>query len=129
MATATFNTPIYSSRNGGNDKIYNLDEVITKNFRGPYVYNLNDRPPMGVSIKDGNILNIPPNVEFELVIFVNETEAVTNVTLDPSSFNDVKETFLKNKNLEQNLSNTKNEWSKIINRNANNKVDNDIKPN
>jgi hypothetical protein len=51
------------------------------------------------------------------------------VTLDPSSFNDVKETFLKNKNLEQNLSNTKNEWSKIINRNANNKVDNDIKPN
>jgi hypothetical protein len=128
MATATFNTIITSSKS--TDKTYNLDEVITKDFKGPYLYNLQDGIPIGTIINNGNILTIPPNVEFELVIFVNETEAVTNVTLESSSsFNDVKEKFLNNPNLQKNLSYTKNQWSNIINRNTNDKVDDGIKPN
>jgi len=132
MAIANFNIPIYSSRNEGETKLYVLDNVIDKDFEGPYGYSLNrDEVPVGVVILvprnriDPYVLSIPSNLIFDLEITVfddekiNVAKANTKVTLEPSSpFDEEKNKFLENENLQQNLDNTKEEWSSIISRSA-----------
>jgi hypothetical protein len=77
MATANFNTQIVSSDSNGGIKSYSLDNVINKDFEGPYDYNFNTEVPDGISIqitdKFGYILVISPNIEFELPIVVTQS--------------------------------------------------------
>lgn len=129
---ATFNTKIISSKSS--EKLYNLDEVIDKDFEGPYKYMLNSETPGNVKI-DGNTLSIPSNVEFELSLFVtnslpsNSYLAIVSTNIVVSfNFDDVKDSFINNENLTQNLNATKQEWSKIINRNNNDKTEKPIDP-
>jgi hypothetical protein len=124
-ATAEFNTEILSSRQNGKELSYNLNDVIDKNFEGPYLYETSGLLPAGVRIEGGkgNILIIPSNVEFELVIVVsdggemNVANATTGVVLEPDPFIEEKNKFLENGNVQQKLNATKNEWTNIINRN------------
>lgn len=140
MATANFNTPIYSSRNEGEFKTYILDDVITKDFSGPYIYQFQDEVvPEGFNIfvdketlKD--VLLVPSGFDNYILSIgtYNENKefavATTNVILEPSPFDDALQSFLANPNLQQNLSSAKNDWTNIINRNANEKLDDVIKP-
>ena len=132
MANANFNTEILSSTKKGEELSYNLDNVIDKDFIGPYFYDLGS-VPFGVNV-NRNTLIIPPNLEFDLTVKVyNENdkpiEAVANtkVVLDKISFDKEKEKFLENESLVKNLSETKGEWAKIINRSTDKKVDGDVK--
>jgi hypothetical protein len=139
MATANFKTPIYSSRNEGESKTYILDDVITKDFSGPYIYQFQDEVvPKGFNIfvdretlKD--VLLVPSGFDNYILSIgtYNENKefavATTNVILEPSPFEDALQSFLENPNLQQNLSTTKNDWAKIINRGTNEKVDDGIK--
>jgi hypothetical protein len=129
MPTANFNTTIYSSKIENEEKFYSLDDVIDKDFEGPYRYTLNsDEVPVGTNIKDGNTLIIPPNATFNLDIVVTDTDKInvatanTEVILEPSPFEVELQSFLDNSNLQQNLSTTKSDWTTIINRNTNDKV-------
>jgi hypothetical protein len=126
---AEFNTEILSPRQEGKELSYNLNDVIDKNFEGPYLYEISGFLPDGVGIEGGNTLIIPSNVEFELVIVVsdggevNVAIATTGVVLEPDPFIEEKNKFLENGNVQQKLSVTKNEWTNIINRGTNEKVD------
>jgi hypothetical protein len=77
MASANFNTEIVSSDSNGRVRSYSLDNVISKDFDGPYDYNFNTEVPDGISIqitnKFGYTLVISPNVEFELSIVVTRS--------------------------------------------------------
>jgi hypothetical protein len=133
MARADFNTEILSSTKKGEELTYNLDNVIDKDFEGPYLYEIG-KAPFGVNINKDNTLIIPPNLEFDLAVKVyNENdkpiEAVANtkVVLNKISFDKEKEKFLKNESLVKNLSETKGDWAKIINRSTDKKVDGDVK--
>lgn len=133
-ATAEFNTKILSPRQEGKVLSYNLDEVIDKDFDGPYLYTVNvEEVPSGVNVKDG-ILTIPANVEFELVVVVSDegkiniAEAITDVVLESDKFSDALQSFLNNENLQQNLNATKEEWSNIINRNNGNNPEEPVRP-
>ena len=135
MVSANFNTEILSSRQDGKELSYNLDDVIDKDFEGPYGYTFNSgETPIGVSIEGGNTLIIPSNVEFTLEITVsdegkiNVATAITDVVLEPDKFNDALQSFLNNPNLQQNLSNTKNDWTNIINRNNGNNPEEPVRP-
>jgi len=140
MATANFNTEIYSSRSKGETKLYVLDDIIDKDFDGPYAYTLNSNEvPEGVVILvpqnrvNPSILSIPPNLTFDLEITVydegkvNVATATTNVTVEPDLFIEEINKFLNNQNLQQNLSNTKSDWVDIIKRNTKENADNGIK--
>jgi len=72
MASANFNTEIVSSDSNGRVRSYSLDNVISKDFDGPYDYNFNTEVPDGISL-EGNKLSISPNVEFELSIVVTQS--------------------------------------------------------
>jgi hypothetical protein len=131
---AEFNTEILSSRQDGKELSYNLDDVIDKNFEGPYGYTLNiNDVPIGVSIKDDNTLIIPSNVEFRLEITVydegriNVTKVGTDVVLEPDPFIENKNKFLENQSLQEKFISTKNDWVNIINRGTNEKLDDGIK--
>lgn len=126
MASANFNTEILSS-NSEKKIEYNLDDVIDKDFEGPYRYTLNsDEVPIGVSIiQNGEtfqwFLAIPPKVTFKLVITVTNNdksivvEASTIVTIDgvPSFLNEVNK-FIENPNYTQNKEQVAGNWSTII---------------
>jgi hypothetical protein len=152
---ANFNTEIVSSALGGKTREYVLDEVIEKNFEGPYNYKFfrsdvasvdfaeNDFVgidfPKGLEIIENingeQILYVGPNIEFELSIFVgsrnemNERGAIatTMITIDgkPNFSNEITK-LLNNQTLQEKFSNTKNDWTNIINRSTNEKVDDGI---
>jgi hypothetical protein len=72
MASANFNREIVSSDSNGGTRSYSLNEVISKDFEGPYDYNFNTEVPDGISL-EGVKLSISPNVEFELSIVVTQS--------------------------------------------------------
>jgi hypothetical protein len=156
---ANFNTKILSSSSNeqmvldSDIREYVLDEVIDKNFPGPYKYDFFrsdvasvDFPengavgiafPRGLEIIENmegqQVLLVGPNIEFELSIFVGnrariEAIATTMITIDEKiSFSNEITKLLNNQTLQEKFSNTKNDWAKIINRDTNEKVDDGIK--
>jgi hypothetical protein len=149
---ANFNAEIVSSSLGGKTREYVLDEVIDKNFEGPYKYNFfrsdvanvdfakNDFVsidfPKGLEIIENNkgqqVLSVDPNIEFELSIIVgnrNEIGAIatTTITIEgkPNFSNEITK-LLNNQTVQEKFSNTKNDWAKIINRGTNENVDDGI---
>ena len=155
---AEFNTEIISSSSNeqmvldSDIREYVLDEVIDKNFPGPYKYEFfrgdvasvdfaeNDFVgidfPKGLEIIENmegqQVLLVGPNIEFELSIFVVnrariEAIATTMITIDEKiSFSNEITKLLNNQTLQEKFSNTKNDWAKIINRGTNEKVDDGI---
>ena len=134
MARANFNTEILSSTEKGEELSYNLDNVIDKDFEGPYLYEIG-KAPFGVNINERNILIIPNNLEFDLEIKVynndkkNPIEAIANtkVVLKSDPFTEAKNKFLENDILLRNLDETKKDWVNIINRSTDKKDDGDVK--
>lgn len=135
MASANFNTQIISSNYKKQNTEYFLNDVITKDFNGEYSYNFTDEVPNGVTLfKDK--LTIAERLTFVLSITVSNmdkfnpisTIATTNVTIDTTKdYAKEVEILLGNPNMVQKVTNTKNDWSKIINRGTNEKVDGGIK--
>ena len=126
IATANFNTQILSSNYEKQDTTYLLDDVITKKgFNGPYSYSFTDNAqvPNGVTlVKDE--LTIPEKLTFVLSITVQgggknnpiSAIATTNVTIDTTKdYAKEIEILLDNPNMVKKVTNTKNDWSKIIN--------------
>ena len=126
IATANFNTQILSSNYEKQDTTYLLDDVITKKgFNGPYSYSFTDNAqvPNGVTlVKDE--LTIPEKLTFVLSITVQgggknnpiSAIATTNVTIDTTKdYTKEIEILLDNPNMVKKVTNTKNDWSKIIN--------------
>ena len=133
IATANFNTQIVSSNYEKQDTTYLLDDVITKGFNSPYGYSFTDEAqvPKGVTL-DRGILTIAERLTFVLSITVQgggknnpiSAIATTNVTVDTTK-DYAKEVviLLDNPNMVQKVTDTKNDWSKIINRGTNDGVD------
>ena len=124
MATATFNTPIYSPNNQqGGTLIYTLDSVIDKDFEGPYSYTLKNSPE-GVTIeinpKDGTYyMVIQPLVSGLLSVIVRGfdvgSEAITEIMVMPTViYSEELKKLTDNKNYQQNLRTTKNNWPIIV---------------
>lgn len=135
IATANFNTQIVSSNYEKQGTTYLLDDVITKGFNGPYSYSFTDRTPNGVTLDRGR-LTIAERLTFVLSITVEGGDknnpisaiATTNVTIDTTKdYAKEIEILLDNPNMTQKVTDTKNDWSKIINRGTNEKVDGGIK--
>ena len=115
IATANFNTQILSSN----------DVITKKGFNGPYSYSFTDNAqvPNGVTlVKDE--LTIPEKLTFVLSITVQgggknnpiSAIATTNVTIDTTKdYTKEIEILLDNPNMVKKVTNTKNDWSKIIN--------------
>lgn len=125
ITTANFNTQILSSNYKKQDTTYLLDDVITKGFNGPYSYIFTDRAqiPNGVTL-DRGILTIAERLTFVLSITVQGGDknnpisaiATTNVTIDTTKdYAKEIEILLNNPNMVQKVTDTKNDWSKIIN--------------
>jgi hypothetical protein len=140
---ANFNTEIVSSALGGKTREYVLDEVIEKNFPGPYNYKffrsdvasidfaendfVNIGFPKGLEIienmKGQQVLSVGPNIEFELSIIVgNRNEmiergaiATTTITIEGKpNFNKIKEEFYEKSNFGQKKEESAKDWSNII---------------
>jgi hypothetical protein len=160
---ANFNTKILSSSSNeqmvldSDIREYVLDEVIDKNFPGPYNYeffrsdvasvDFTDNGAVGIAFPRGleiienmegqQVLLVGPNIEFELSIFVgnrnemNERGAIatTMITIDgkPNFSNEITK-LLNNQTLQEKFSNTKNDWAKIINRNNDNDPKEPVRP-
>ena len=140
MASANFNREIVSSSLGGKTREYVLDEVIDKNFEGPYKYNFfrsdvanvdfaeNDFVgidfPKGLEIienmKGQQVLLVGPNIEFELSIFVDNSAeigaiATTMITIEGKpNFNKIKEEFYEKSNFGQKKEESAKDWSNIL---------------
>jgi hypothetical protein len=122
MASANFNTEIVSSDSNGRVRGYSLDNVISKDFDGPYDYNFNTEVPDGISLK-GDKLSISPNVEFELSIVVTQSGvgdpdfavATTMITIEgkPNFSNEITK-FFDNENYIKNKEELVANWSSII---------------
>jgi hypothetical protein len=158
---AEFNTEIISSSSNeqavsdSDNREYVLDEVINKNFEGPYKYEflrsagevigipengfVGVEFPKGLEIienmKGQQVLSVGSNIEFELSIIVSTLEsetsaiATTMITIEGKpNFSKEITKFLENGNLQQNLSSTKNEWTNIINRSTNDGLDGPVRP-
>jgi hypothetical protein len=120
MATANFNTPIVSSDSNGGIRSYSLDNVINKDFEGPYDYNFNTAVPDGISIqitdKFGYILVISPNIEFELSIVVTQSGvadadfaiATTMITIEKTPVANFNTEILSSNSNEQAVSDSDN---------------------
>jgi hypothetical protein len=137
MASANFNTQILSSNYEKQNTEYFLDDVITKGFNGPYSYNFTDESqvPNGVTL-DGDMLTIAERLTFVLSITVSNmdkfnpisTIATTNVTIDTTKdYAKEVEILLDNPNMVKKVTDTKKDWTKIINRGTNERVDGGIK--
>lgn len=146
---AEFNTEIISSSSNeqmvsdSDIREYVLDEVIDKNFPGPYNYEFFgsdvasvDFPengavgiafPRGLEIIENmegqQVLLVGPNIEFELSIFVgnrnemNERGAIatTMITIDGKpNFNKIKEEFYEKSNFGQKKEESAKDWLKIL---------------
>jgi len=146
---ANFNTEIISSSSNeqmvsdSDIREYVLDEVIDKNFPGPYNYEFFgsdvasvDFPengavgiafPRGLEIIENmegqQVLLVGPNIEFELSIFVgnrnemNERGAIatTMITIDGKpNFNKIKEEFYEKSNFGQKKEESAKDWLKIL---------------
>jgi hypothetical protein len=125
MASANFNTQILSSNYEKQGTEYFLDDVITKGFNGPYSYNFTDESqvPNGVAL-DGDRLKIAERLTFVLSITVNAGDknnptsaiATTNVTIDTTKdYAKEVEILLDNPEITQKVTDTKNNWTSIIN--------------
>jgi hypothetical protein len=137
MASANFNTQILSSNYEKQNTEYFLDDVITKGFNGPYSYNFTDESqvPNGVTL-DGDMLTIAERLTFVLSITVQGGDknnpisaiATTNVTIDTTKdYAKEVEILLDNPNMVKKVTDTKKDWTKIINRGTNERVDGGIK--
>jgi len=124
MASANFNTQILSSNYEKQGTTYLLDDVITKDFNGPYSYRFTDGDePNGVTL-DGDMLTIAERLTFVLSITVNAGDknnpisviATTNVTVDTTKdYTKEVEILLGNPEMTQKVTDTKNKWTSIIN--------------
>jgi hypothetical protein len=143
---ANFNTEILSSSSNeqmvldSDIREYVLDEVIDKNFPGPYKYEFFrsdvasvDFPENGVvgidfpkgleiikNMEGQQVLSVGPNIEFELSIIVGniakiEAIATTMITIDgkPNFSNEITK-FFESENYTQKKNNTIQGWSEII---------------
>ena len=125
-ASAEFNTIIYSSSVSGKKLTYILDDVITKDFPGSYVYTITNTVPSGVEIttdKNTNqsILNIPDNISSAIltIMVVNTKDAVsastsTQIILAQPTFVDSSKGYSKNAEIAKKIDNTKLSWDSII---------------
>jgi hypothetical protein len=119
---------------------YVLDEVIDKNFPGPYKYeffrsdvasvDFTDNGVVGIAFPRGleiiqnmegqQVLLVGPNIEFELSIFVVnrakiEAIATTMITIDEKiSFSNEITKFFESENYTQKKGETAQNWSSII---------------
>jgi hypothetical protein len=129
MAAATFNTTIYSSQSDGVYKTYILDDVITKDFEGPYEYSLDqnsinnnfeiftDEETLEV------VLNVPSGFnDFQISVTVSAdgkepiiAVATTIVTLSPPNFEDAKQYFFDSNNVATNFNIVKQNWTDYTN--------------
>lgn len=147
MASANFNTEIISSSSNeqmvsdSDNREYVLDEVIDKNFEGPYRYEflrsdvasvdfaendfVNIGFPKGLEIienmKGQQVLSVGPNIEFELSIIVSALEsetsaiATTTITIEGKpNFNKIKEEFYEKSNFGQKKEESAKDWLKIL---------------
>jgi hypothetical protein len=123
MASANFNTKILSSNYEKQNTEYFLDDVITKGFNGPYSYSFTNEVPNGVTL-DGDMLTIAERLTFVLSITVNAGDennptsaiATTNVTIDTTKdYAKEVEILLDNPGITQKVTDTKNNWTSIIN--------------
>lgn len=122
-ANANFNTQIDSSRTEGVTKTYILDDVISKDFEGPYTYTLSkDAEKAGFQITNDtqDILNVPYgvndfNLEIRVVTGKAEAIASTIVNLETSGFTDAKEQFFKSENLNSKLTIARDNWVNYTN--------------
>jgi hypothetical protein len=129
MVSANFNTEIVSSNSNNKKMKYLLDDVISKDFAGPYNYNFNTEVPDGISIEpnvEGDVLVIFPNIEFELSIVVgnrNESVAIatTIITIEgrPNFKNEIVK-FFESENYTQKNENTIQVWAEIISKRISN---------
>jgi hypothetical protein len=123
MASANFNKQILSSNYKKQNTEYFLDDVITKDFNGPYSYRFTNEVPNGVTLfKDK--LTIAERLTFVLSITVNAGDknnptsaiATTNVTIDTTKdYAKEVEILLDNPGITQKVTDTKNKWTSIIN--------------
>jgi hypothetical protein len=131
MAVATFNTTIYSSPTDGVNNIYILDDVITKDFNGPYLYSLDENSinnnfeiTTGEEIEQA-VLNVPSGFnDFEISVTVSQTPelkdpisevATTIVTLSLPTFEDAKQYFFNSENVTTNFNIVKENWTDYTN--------------
>jgi hypothetical protein len=123
MASANFNKQILSSNYKKQNTEYFLDDVITKGFNGPYSYSFTNEVPNGVTL-DGDMLTIAERLTFVLSITVNAGDennptsaiATTNVTIDTTKdYAKEVEILLDNPGITQKVTDTKNNWTSIIN--------------
>jgi hypothetical protein len=124
MASANFNTQILSSNYERQNTEYFLDDVITKDFNGPYSYSFTNEVPNGVTL-NGDMLTIAERLTFVLSITVNARDkknnpisviATTNVTIDTTKdYAKEVEILLDNPGITQKVTDTKNNWTSIIN--------------
>lgn len=124
-ASAQFNTIIYSSSVSGKKLTYILDDVITKDFPGPYVYTITNTVPSGVELAvDGSnntILVVPDNISSAIltIMVVNTKDAVsastsTQIVLAQPTFVDSSKGYSKNAEIAKKIDNTKLSWDSII---------------
>jgi hypothetical protein len=124
MASANFNKQILSSNYKKQNTEYFLDDVITKDFNGPYSYSFTNEVPNGVTL-NGDMLTIAERLTFVLSITVNARDkknnpisviATTNVTIDTTKdYAKEVEILLDNPGITQKVTDTKNKWTSIIN--------------
>jgi hypothetical protein len=123
MASANFNTQILSSNYEKQNTEYFLDDVITKDFNGPYSYSFTNEVPNGVTL-NGDMLTIAERLTFVLSITVKAGDrnnpisviATTNVTIDTTKdYAKEVEILLDNPKITQKVTDTKNNWTSIIN--------------
>jgi len=123
MASANFNKQILSSNYKKQNTEYFLDDVITKDFNGPYSYRFTNEVPNGVTL-NGDMLTIAERLTFVLSITVNARDknnptsaiATTNVTIDTTKdYAKEVEILLGNPGITQKVTDTKNKWTSIIN--------------
>ena len=130
MAVATFNTTIYSSPTDGVN-LYILDDVIDKDFDGPYEYSLDENSinnnfeiTTGEEIEQA-VLNVPSGFnDFEISVTVSQNPelkdpisevATTIVTLSLPTFEDAKQYFFNSENVTTNFNIVKENWTDYTN--------------
>jgi hypothetical protein len=130
MAVATFNTTIYSSPTDGVN-LYILDDVIDKDFDGPYEYSLDENSinnnfeiTTGEEIEQA-VLNVPSGFnDFEISVTVSQNlngkdpiseVATTIVTLSLPTFEDAKQYFFNSENVTTNFNIVKENWTDYTN--------------
>jgi hypothetical protein len=130
MAVATFNTTIYSSPTDGVN-LYILDDVIDKDFDGPYEYSLDENSinnnfeiTTGEEIEQA-VLNVPSGFnDFEISVTVSQNPelkdpisevATTIVILSLPTFEDAKQYFFNSENVTTNFNIVKENWTDYTN--------------